>query len=94
MLRAREVREYHDYLNKNRLEDATFDEVKGLVKFKHELYYKVRDRQAPPRQTWLPLLPTGRGGRGHSQFNDNGMDRCRTTTKPTSRRASRTSPRT
>ena len=33
--------EYHDYLNKNRLEGRhTFDEVKGLVKFKRKVYYK------------------------------------------------------
>ena len=68
--------EHHDYLNKNRLEGRhTFDEVKGLVKFKRKVYYKKYEtgKLRPDGQPGF-LTPTGRVELWSSQFNDNGMD--------------------
>ena len=68
--------DYHDYLNKNRLEGRhDFEEVKQLVKFKRKVYYrkyetgKLRPDGAPGF-----LTPTGRIELWSSQYNQNGMD--------------------
>ena len=68
--------DYHDYLNKNRLEGRhDFDEVKQLVKFKRKVYYRKYEtgKLRPDGQPGF-LTPTGRVELWSSQYNDNGMD--------------------
>ncbi len=69
-------REYHDYLEKNRLEGRhKFEEVKQLVKFKRKVYYKKYEtgRLRPDGQPGF-LTPTGRVELWSSAFANNGMD--------------------
>ena len=68
--------EYHDYLNKNRLEGRhSFDEVKELVKFKRKVYYRKYEsgKLRPDGQPGF-LTPTGRVELWSSMYNQNGMD--------------------
>ncbi|HJI99570.1 MAG TPA: molybdopterin-dependent oxidoreductase [Coriobacteriaceae bacterium] len=68
--------EYHDYLNKNRLEGRhEFDDVKNLVKFKRNVYYRKYET-GRLRMDGQPgfLTPTGRIELWSSAFNANGMD--------------------
>jgi len=68
--------DYHDYLNKNRLEGRhDFEEVKKLVKFKRKVYYRKYEtgKLRPDGQPGF-LTPTGRVELWSSMFNNNGMD--------------------
>lgn len=68
--------EYHDYLNKNRLEGRhEFEDVKKLVKFKRKVYYKKYEtgKLRPDGQPGF-LTPTGRIELWSSAFANNGMD--------------------
>ena len=69
-------KEYHDYLNKNRLEGRhNFEDVKKLVKFKRKVYYRKYEtgKLRPDGQPGF-LTPTGRVELWSSAFNQNGMD--------------------
>lgn len=68
--------DYHDYLNKNRLEGRhKFDEVKELVKFKRKVYYKKYEigKLRPDGQPGF-LTPTGRVELWSTMYDSNGMD--------------------
>ena len=68
--------DYHDYLNKNRLEGRhKFDEVKEVVKFKRKVYYKKYEtgKLRPDGQPGF-LTPTGRIELWSSMYDSNGMD--------------------
>ena len=68
--------DYHDYLNKNRLEGRhDFEEVKQVIKFKRKVYYKKYEtgKLRPDGQPGF-LTPTGRIELWSSQYNQNGMD--------------------
>ncbi len=68
--------DYHDYLEKNRLEGRhVFNEVRELVKFKRKVYYKKYEtgKLRPDGQPGF-LTPTGRVELWSSAFANNGMD--------------------
>ena len=68
--------DYHDYLNKNRLEGRhKFDEVKEVVKFKRKVYYKKYETgKLRPDGNPGFLTPTGRIELWSTMYNTNGMD--------------------
>lgn len=68
--------DYHDYLNKNRLEGRhSFDEVKEVVKFKRKVFYrKYETGKLRPDGNPGFLTPTGRIELWSSMYDRNGMD--------------------